>query len=615
MNPFRFLRRSLRGRIILLVGLGMAALAGILGLSSLWEIRALADRTLQERRGLAHAVADRLDTILRSNLIILQEVALGIRGGLGEADLRPEKVALREAYLRSTLFEGVFLLDRGGGLIWIEPRRQAAMQEDLSSLPSVRRTLEVGKLQVSDLIADGRKRVYAVVPIRDWHGELVGAVGGAMDPESPRFQSLLHPIPFGETTYLELVDGQGIVLASTKAGRSFIKSDHGRFLISLIQEKKSVVGTCHSCHEEDGSPEREREVIAFAPLTTAPWGLSVRQAEREALAPAVAMERRLLFVGSLTILVALFFAWGVARSVTKPLETLAQGALRIAREELDEPIPPLGEDEIGHLARAFDQMRIRLKASFETIAEATRDLERRVQERTRELEGLYQELQRKEEMRGVLLKKVIAAQEEERKRIARELHDETSQALATLLLAIETSLSSASEELKERLSRMKAMADRTLDSIHHLIFDLRPSVLDDLGLPSALRWSAERHLEPMGIDLAFEVIGPERRLRPEIETALFRIGQEAVSNIARHAEAESVSIAVEFGEKVVRLQIVDDGIGFEPDAVAGSVEGPRGLGLLGMKERATLLNGTLTIDSKAGKGTRVTVEIPIPDDR
>lgn len=615
MNPFRFLRRSLRGRIILLVGLGMVALAGILGLSSLWEIRALADRTLQERRGLAHAVADRLDTILRSNLIILQEVALGIRGGLGETDLRPEKSALREAYLRSTLFEGVFLLDRGGGLIWIEPRRQAAAQEDLSSLPSVRRTLELGKLQVSDLITDGRKRVYTVVPIRDWHGELVGAVGGAMDPESPRFQSLLHPIPFGETTYLELVDGQGIVLASTKAGRSFIKSDHGRFLVSLIQEKKSVVGTCHSCHEEDGLPGREREVIAFAPLTTAPWGLSVRQAEREALAPAVAMERRLLFVGSLTILVALFFAWGVARSVTKPLETLAHGAERIAREELDEPIPPLGEDEIGHLARAFDQMRIRLKASFETVAEATRDLERRVQERTRELEGLYQELQRKEELRGVLLKKVIAAQEEERKRIARELHDETSQALATLLLAIETSLSGAHEELKERLSRMKAMADRTLDSIHRLIFDLRPSVLDDLGLPSALRWSAERHLEPMGIDLAFEVIGPERRLRPEIETALFRIGQEAVSNIARHAEAESVSIAVEFGEKIVRLQIVDDGVGFEPDAVAGSVEGPRGLGLLGMKERAALLGGTLTIDAKAGEGTRVGVEIPIPDDR
>ncbi len=405
------------------------------------------------------------------------------------------------------------------------------------------------------------------------------------------------------------------MLASTKTGRDFKESDHGRFLVSLIQEKKSVVGTCHSCHEEDGLPEREQEVIAFAPLTTARWGLSIRQSEREALAPAVAMERRLVVVGSLTILVALLFAWGVARSVTKPLETLAHGAQRIAQGDLDEPIPPLGEDEIGRLARAFDQMRITLKASFEAIAEAKQDLEQRVQERTRELEMLYQELQRKEEMRGVLLKKAITAQEEERKRIARELHDETSQALATLLLTIETSLSAAREEAKERLSRMKAMADRTLDSIHRLIFDLRPSVLDDLGLSAALRWSAESRLEPMGIDLDLEVIGSERRLTPEIETTLFRTGQEAITNIARHAEAESVKIAIEFAERAVRLQVVDDGIGFEPDTVVGSVEDLRGLGILGMKERVALLGGKVTIDSKPGKGTRVTVEIPLSDDR
>lgn len=613
MSPFRFLKRNLRGRIILLVGLGMVVLAGVLRLSSMWEVREISDRALNERQQLARALADHLDYILKSNLILLQDVALGARVGLREAALKPMKAALREAYLRSIFTEGVFLLDRTGKMVWIEPQHPSRMHEDFSSLPPIRRALEAGRPEVSDLVIDGKKRIYAVVPIRDWHGELVGAVGGELDPESPRFRSLLHPIRLGDTTYLEIVDDHGIVLASTKAGRAFMESDHGRFLARLIQEKRPVVGTCHSCHEEEGLPEREREVIAFAPLTSAPWGVSIRQAEKEALAPAFTLERRLLFVGSLTILVALLFAWGVARSVTKPLGILTQAAQRIAEGDLDEPIQPLGEDEVGRLARSFDQMRTTLNTSLETIAEGKRDLEKRVQERTRELEVLYHELQRKEEMRGELLKKVIAAQEEERKRIARELHDETSQALATFLLSFDTAVNSAPEEVKGRLQQVKAMANRTLDSIHRLIFDLRPSILDDLGLPSALQWSAESRLEPMGIDLFFEIIGSERRLTPEIETTLFRIGQEVISNIARHAEAESVRITVEFGDKVVRLQVEDDGKGFDPEEVASSVEGARGLGLLGMKERAALLDGTLTIHSEPGKGARIDVRVPVAE--
>lgn len=613
MSPFRFLRRSLRGRIILLVGLGMVALAVIVGFSGRWEIRELADRVLQEREGLARAVADHLDYVLKSNLVVLQDVALEAREGLGKPDLRPIKTALREAYLHSIFAEGVFIVDGKGRTVWIEPQRLASEFENLSTVSPVRRTLKGGRPEVSNLIVEGKKRIYAVVPIRDWRGGLVGAVGGALDPESARFRSLFHPISVGTATYVELVDGRGIVLVSTKRGRAFTESDHGRFLANLIQQKRSVVGTCHSCHQEEGLPEREREVIAFAPLASATWGVSIRQAEDEALAPAFAIERRFLVVGSLTILVALLFALGVAVSVTRPLGILAEGAQRITQGDLDAPVPPLGEDEMGRLAQAFDQMRVALKGSLETIAEAKRGLEQRVQARTRELEILYQELQKKEEMRGVLLKKVIAAQEEERKRIARELHDETSQAVTALLLAIESSLSTALEGSKERLSRMKAMADRTLDGIHRLIFDLRPSVLDDLGLTAALRWSAETHLEPLGIDLTFDIVGTERRLAPEIETTLFRIGQEAISNVARHAEAQSARIVVEFGEKVVCLHIVDDGNGFDPEALARSVEGPRGLGLMGMKERVALVDGTLTVHSEPGKGTRISVEVPLAE--
>jgi signal transduction histidine kinase len=614
LSPLRFLRRSLRRRIILLVGVGMLALATILGASMLGASRELSEEALDDRLHLAQALADHFDYIVKSSLVLLQNVALSARTNLGTPDLKPLKAALREAYLHSIFTEGVFLLDGAGQLVWVEPQPVSHAQTDYSALPPVRSALQTGRPEVSGLVGREGKRIYAAVPIRDWGGKLMGVVGGEVAPESPRFHNLLHEVRMGSSTSIDLVDDQGIVLVSTKPDRAFTQSDHGRVLADAIRAKRPVVGSCHGCHEENGLSERQPEIIAFAPLTFAPWGVSIRESEKEAFAPALTLRRRLLMVGSLTILVALLFAWGTARSVTKPLGVLGEAAQRIAAGDLDQPTPPLGEDEIGDLARSFDRMRTALKTSGETIAQWNRDLEERVQNRTRELELLYRELRRKEEMRGELLKKVIAAQEEERRRIARELHDETSQASAALLLAIETSAKNAPDDSKERLGKMKAMAGRILDSIHRLIFDLRPSMLDDLGLPSALRSAAENRLEPLGMDLSFEVLGCERRLKPEIETALFRIGQEAISNVRRHAEAESVSIKIEFADRFVRLQVEDDGKGFNREAIDSATEAARGLGLLGMKERAALLDGSLTIDSEPGKGTQVTVTIPAAAD-
>lgn len=593
----------------------MVALAGILGFSTLrgsWE---LFDRALNERQRFAQALAEYLDQILKTNLVVLQDVALGVRANIGspDADLKPLRAVLREAYLRSFFTEGTFLLDRTGKLILIEPQRFLRPDEDFASLRCVRTTLEAGKPQVSGLVTGNTRRIYATVPVRDWSGELIGAVGGELDPDSPRFRSLLRSPGIGETSYIDLVDDEGIVLLSTKNGRAFTKSDHGRFLADLIQKKKSVVSACHTCHEGDGGIP-EREVMAFAPLSFAPWGVGIRQSEEEALASAFAMNRRLLSVGLAVILVGLPFAWGVARSVTKPLGILTQAAQRIAKGDLDEPIPHFGEDEIGELAQAFDRMRAALKSSLATIEEGKRGLETRVRERTRELAVLNEELREKEQLRRQLLKKLISAQEEERKRIARELHDETSQASAALLLAIEGSGKNLPDEARDQLQRMKAMADRVLDSIHRLIFDLRPSMLDDLGLPSALRFSAESHLEPRGLDLSVEVIGTERRLKPEIETTLYRIGQEAIANIERHADAQSVKITVEFGNEEVALHVEDDGQGFDPNELERPIKGARGLGLLGMRERAALLGGTFSVRSQPGKGTCISSTIPLLED-
>jgi len=611
MKALVFLRRSLRRRLILLVGLWMVALAAILLAAGIWGTQEVSERALNERQHLARALAENIDSVLKSNLVSLQEATLTIRGRLENNDLQGIKKALQETYLRSLFTESVFLVDGQGKTVWVEPYHTEKIRESLFLLQPVQAALRDGRPEVSNLISEPAKRVYATVPVRDWQGKLVGVVGSELDPQKLRFSSLVHSNLLGEGIYVDVVDGRGRVLASTKAERMFIDSDHGRFLAGLIKQKKSVVGSCHSCHEKVGSSDRERELIAFAPLTNAPWGLTIRQPENEALALVSGVKRTLLMAGILTILVALLFAWGMARSLTRPLRILTQAARRITEGNLNEPIRPLGDDEIGSLGRSLDNMRMTLNTSMEAIAEGKRELERKVQERTQELQSLYQELQKEQEARGELLKKLILAQEEERKRIARELHDETSQDLATFLLSIETSASGASGELKDGFLRMKAIANRALDSIHRLIYDLRPSVLDDLGLSSALRWIAENRLEAMGIDVSIDIVGTERRVKPEVETCLFRIGQEAISNIAKYAEANAVKITLQYGGGSILLEVEDNGKGFELKRVLTSAE--KSLGLLGMKERATLLNGNLSVISTPQTGTRVRVEIPVAD--
>ena len=229
---------------------------------------------------------------------------------------------------------------------------------------------------------------------------------------------------------------------------------------------------------------------------------------------------------------------------------------------------------------------------------------------------LIQDAQRK-----VLVRRLLAAAEEERRRIARELHDEISQ----LLTAIQLSLEHAAERPDEldRLDRAKELLTRTQQEVHRVIFDLRPSLLDDLGLAAAVRWYAEQYLEPEGIEVGLEV-EEEMELPDEVEITAFRIFQEITTNILRHAKAEHVSIELELrpgaGAKgasepadeaeargaILVLAVEDDGVGFEPDEQSGG-----GAGLVGMRERADLIGGTIEIDSEPGLGTHVRLEIPL----
>ncbi|MDQ6662004.1 MAG: sensor histidine kinase [Chloroflexota bacterium] len=207
---------------------------------------------------------------------------------------------------------------------------------------------------------------------------------------------------------------------------------------------------------------------------------------------------------------------------------------------------------------------------------------------------------------------IINAQEQERKRIARELHDETSQVLTSLLISLAILEESVTtQEAHERISDTRKLAHQTLRAIRSLSIDLRPSALDDLGLLPALRWYVKEYQQKCAIEVDFVATGFKGRLPAEMETALYRIVQEALTNTARHARASKVWIRLEEEANAVYATITDNGIGFDKDTLCKNGDLDCGLGLAGMNERAVLLDGTLNIMSHSGQGTTIEIRIPL----
>ena len=761
----------------------------VFGISSVLTVNESIDRTLRDRLVLAQTAADLTDRVLRQNLQYLQDIAVNPNANMVGSNQDAARQALRDAYFHSIFSDGVYILDRNGHILLMEPTMPDPARRDLSSYPNVREALQTGKPSISNLYTTSsthRPVVTFLYPILDDRHQIVGLVGGDIDVTNPNLAGIIQPVKVGKTGYSQIVDGNGIVLASGRIQDILTESDHGNFLAGLIKNRQTSMGTCHDCHETPQSTQRQTEVMAFAPLSTASWGIAIRQSQDEALAPTEQLRQQFVLFSIAMILLALLISWAIAQSVVRPVRMLTGAAQRIAGGKLDEPILPAAEDEIGRLAKTFDEMRLRLKESLEKVQQWNRQLESSVQMRTSELKQsqdqlvrrnrelslmnaiagamgqslkldnilesaldevinfmraeagmltlfasgengeersvylgissevidvltrlgpcrrlsaggeqrceenqeacvlrdavatawpasadgkppsiscvhlaakgrvlgtlcmaarthefsvadrsllssvgqqiavavenamLYQELEHKEFLRGELLRKVISAQEEERKRIARELHDDTSQALAALALALETaSVAPAQdmEEVKARIGAIKPRAVGILEEVRKLTLDLRPTVLDDLGLIPAIRWYGDNRLKGQGVKVHLETTGDERRLSPELETTLFRVVQEAMSNVARHARAQNVFITLDFSNSRVVIEVEDDGEGFDLTAVSKTTDRERGLGLMGMQERVALFSGTMSIETAPGAGTQLRIEVPVEGTR
>jgi signal transduction histidine kinase len=225
-----------------------------------------------------------------------------------------------------------------------------------------------------------------------------------------------------------------------------------------------------------------------------------------------------------------------------------------------------------------------------------------------------QKLKESNKIRAQLLEKLISAQEDERRRIARELHDEASQSLAALVLHLEDamgSLPARNSATRQKLEVLKERAVHTLGNLRFLALELRPSALDELGLAKAIEWYAKDYLGKRGLDARVEISGPRVKLSSQRETMLFRVIQEALTNVVKHAEASQVCVKLQLNASSVRVQIDDNGKGFDVNNALRGESQARNLGLHGMTERVILLGGTLNILSEPGRGTHLSIESPL----
>ena len=757
---------TLRKKIVLFTALGLILGIGLFSFLSMRAVNQATEAMLQDRLTTARLMADYVDEALARARVEMEICAQAI-GDDGVNDHFESRIAqLKDTYSRLSIYiHGIYLLNGDGRIVWSQPDITGIENADISFYPDISQVINDGETRISGLVSapvTNTPVVFLVSPTGKGQQESKGVLAVAIDIAQSSIGGFVQPIRLGQTGYVEIVDQNGIVVARTEPGPGlapFEKSDHSGHFAALIAAGEPTRGFCHTCHIPVQKVER-KDVLVFVPLTEARWGVVIRQSEEEALASIRELRQSLFLLGTGAVVIIFLFVMITTRDVVSRIRGLTTASQRIAEGDLNSPVVTSGKDEVGLLAQTFDNMRAKLKVSYDELEQRTKELSSLLSvseilaslpdlpsldealnsalDKTLEimkrniggimlwdeggevlryhihhglsqeyvqgvychsgegiagrvaqtgkpiieedisanpravhpglikaeelrafasvpliskdkvlgvlniasrkthklsagdvrlLEGiarqiataienarLHQEVQYKEQVRGELLSELLSIQEEERKRIARELHDETGQVLASLNASLEAAagtLPVSTDKTRAILRKAQDLSISLLDGVHKLIYELRPTLLDDLGLVAATRWLVDSSLRTAGIMVSFKTSGRERRPAPRQETTLFRVIQEAVRNIARHAQASKAEVTLRFKKGTIEVCIRDDGTGFDVKEALSSRDRPRGLGLLGMRERIELIQGNLSIRSQpGGGGTEINIEIP-----
>jgi signal transduction histidine kinase len=603
----------MRKKILLLVTASVLVSLASLGVLGYLYVRSSVNHSFKDHAEFASIIAREIDYNLEENIWRLLEVYLSGTVDLMDDDMSEEKEDLKVLYKYSIFSGGVFIVDRHGDVRLTYPYLPEDMTNILS-VPAIDKALFSGLEVVSDVYTDertGRRYIYVVVPIKDESGDISGAVGGMIDPTNYAFSQVIRGAPYNAEHIIELVDSRGAVIASNRLDRILTFSDHNKFMEGLIASGKPATVRCHRCHasgqEMTEKPSRS-DILVFAPLDMASWGVVIRMPEELVFNPTRGLIRATLAVGAVLVATAFFLAASLSRSIADPVQRLTRATRRIAGGELERLVEVRGEDEIGELAESLEAMRRKLYFLVSESAEYSNMLENEVGERTREL------VLRKRQLAS-LLDEIIVAQEDERRRIAQELHDEAAQSIAALGMSIDISIHALQDKslTPDMLMELRVRVSTLLDDIGRIIKNLRPSVLDDLGLESALEWMLDRNLKPRGISYFLDAEGIGKGIfSKQAELSVFRMMQEALNNVVKHSEATHVSMGIKKMGSEVRIEIIDDGVGYdtEEENRGRSHDDLKGFGMLGIRERVEQLGGEMEVVSSPGEGTAIYMTVP-----
>ncbi len=450
-------------------------------------------------------------------------------------------------------------------------------------------------VSLADGSSEDNRAVAVIIPVRadvaeNTSGTPVGVLVGLLSIDRLDRQ-FVSPLSFAENDTVAAVVSNGQVITTQgRTGQSdqVITEDLMKPIEAAVAGKRSNLTYM--------SPNGQERIAVFAPVdyAGADWAVVVSNPAPTATGDSRGYVTRSMIALGIAVLFTLVLAVILAEFASRPVRDLTVQAEAIAHGDYSRGVNPVGSGELIELSEAVGDMADRLTTQV------------------RDLETARAEVATQAERLRDLLRRTVRLQEDERRRIASDMHDAVSPLITgalyqtrALQLGGEAQHDGVELQQADDLAEINSLLERAMDEIHSVIFALRPPDLDDLGVEAAI----ERYVNQInrtGLPTTFEVIGEARRLSPEARLAIYRIVQEALHNSLRHAQADEAVVKMEWTDDVLRVSIRDNGSGFDPEHATNATS----LGLLSMRERASSIGATFIIASQPGDGALVVIERP-----
>ena len=564
---------SLRVQAIIWLLLPFALTLGlILVVSAVAYQQVVGSLIIARDQELATVAAQRVSEKLDNYATIL--AVLSNDPGLASDDPTQHYRVLNDASLQLKPFDaGVYVMDASGRIITAYPdAAQTATPINLDPyFRSVRTTRAPAFSDILDQPGAADSLIVVLVPILTGTGDFAGALVGAFGLENRQLgEGILSGLRIGEEGQAYLVDRQGRVIFHPDPGLS------GRDVRARPVVQRVLQGERGALVSEDAG---RQSVFGYATVPVSGWGLVTQESFETLIDPIRPYVGTVLLVLGLGLLFGLFWLPLGARRITRPIDRLVQAAARLASGREGVHVDGGTIQELQVLADSFNDMAQQIERS------------------------------RAGQRRYVAM--VTRSQEDERRRIARELHDGTVQALVAIGRRLELIAQHSQDPgMLSELAAVRQQVSEAANEVRRFSRELRPLVLEDLGLVAALRYLSNQHTEQFGTPVNLTVHGTLRGLPADQELVLFRIYQETLTNISKHAQATRVDALLEVDAEGLTMEVVDDGLGFEAEMAPTDLAQRGHFGLMGIQERVQLLGGRLAIESTPGRGTQVSIWLP-----